>query len=264
MVIIMVYVDLVFIINFLYDFLILDTLNVVLKRNVKRKRILIGAFVGSLTTFSLYLKILSNPIVVLLCSLIVLLVTFGYKDIIYYKNNILYFYMISVIYGGFLYVVNININKYINITDPYNKRVLINFLGLLISSPIVYLLEIYSYRNNQIKHHNYYPLKFSLNNYIHNVTAFYDSGNLIKDPYKGRPIIIIEESILDGDIKNKSPVYVPISMLSTNTLIECYKPDLLVINDKVINNCLIGLWKDKLMYDDVKAIISGFIGDKIK
>ena len=43
-----IYIDLLFILNFIYDALILITVSVTLKRNTKFKRILLGAFFGEI------------------------------------------------------------------------------------------------------------------------------------------------------------------------------------------------------------------------
>ena len=259
-----IYVDIIFLINLIYDFLILNAVNVVLRRYVKVKRIFICSFMGSLTSFSLFIPFLNNIFITIFLSIIMVIVTFGVKDFVYVKNNLLYFYMVSVIFGGFLYLINVKINHFYNPEDIYKIKILINFLGIIFISPVIYFLYLYSYKTNQVKHQNYYNMSFSFNNYIYHVKAFYDTGNLIKDPYKGRAVILVKDDVLHGDIKNKSPIYVPCQMINNSFLIKCYKPDLVVINNHIINNTLIGLIRDKIFYDGVDAIISGYIGDKIR
>ena len=259
-----IYIDILFFINLTYDFLILNAVNIVLRRNINVYRIFFGSIIGSISTFSIFLPILNNMLVTIMLSILMLLVTFKYKDIIYLKNNIIYFYMISVIFGGMLYLLNLKFNKYYSIKDIYNQKIIINFIGIIIISPIIYFLYIYTYKNNKVNHDNYYELKYSFNNKLININAFYDSGNLIKDPYKGRPVILINKKILRCDIKNKSPIYVPCSMINNNILLKCYKPNLLIINNHIINNCLLGLWENNNFYDGIDAVISGYIGDKIR
>lgn len=259
-----IYVDILFIINLTYDFLILNIVNIILNRNIKIKRIFFGSLIGSFSSFIMFIPKINNILIVFLLSIIMLIITFKYKDIIYLKNNILYYYMVSVIFGGFLYLINLKFNNFYNPADIYNRKILINFIGIILIAPIVYFLYLYSYKNNKVNMQNYYDLSCALNNNIHNLKAFYDSGNLIKDPYKGRPVILIDKKILTCDIKNKSPIYVPCKMINNNVLIECYKPSLLIINNKVINNCLIGLWSNNNFYDGIDALISGYIGDKIR
>jgi len=259
-----IYIDILFLINFTYDYLILSLVNIVLRRNIKVSRLLMGALVGSISTFSIFIPLFNNLIVTLVISLIMITITFKYKDLIYLKNNIIYFYMISVIFGGTLYLVNLKYNNFYNPVDIYQRKILINFIGIIVIGIITYFLYKYTYKNNIINHQNYYNLKYLMNDKLIELSGFYDSGNLLKDPYKGRPIILINKEILKCDIKNKSPIYVPCHMINYDVLIKCYKPKLLIINDKVINNCLLGLWENTYHYDGINAIISGFIGDKIK
>lgn len=258
-----IYVDIIFLINLIYDYLILNSVNIVLRRRIKVKRILCGSFIGSISAFGIFYPLLNNIYLTLLLGIIMVLLTFGFKDIIYLKNNLLYFYLISVIFGGFLYLVNIKFNHHYNSSDAYNFQIMTNFIGIIILSPIIYFFYLYANKNNNVNHKNYYNLKFSLKNKIYDITAFYDTGNLIKDPYKGRPVILINEKLLYGDIKNKSPIYVPCNMINNHILLKCYKPNLLVVNNRVINNTLIGLWDKSNFYDGIDAIISGYIGDKI-
>ena len=259
-----IYLDILFMINFTYDFLILNAVNIVLRRSIKIKRILFGSFIGSISFFTLFVPLLNNIFITLLLSLLMLLTTFGYKDIKYLLNNIIYFYMISVIFGGFLYLINIKLNNFYTPLDIYNMKIIINLIGIIFISPIIYIFYIYTYKNNLLNHQNYYNLKCSIDDIIYDVNAFYDSGNLVKDPYKGRPVILINKKIIKSDIKNKSPIYVPCCMINNKILIECYKPSILIINNHIINNCLIGLWENNNFYDGIDAIISGYIGDKIR
>ena len=102
-----VYVDVIFLINLIYDFLILNMVNLILRRNIKVKRIFLSSLLGSISSLSVFFPILSNILITLFISFLILIVCFGYKDIIYLKNNILYFYMVSVIYGGFIYLLSL-------------------------------------------------------------------------------------------------------------------------------------------------------------
>ena len=54
-----VYLDLLFILNFLLDFIILSAVNYILRRNVKQGRILLGSLIGTVTLLILFIK-LSN------------------------------------------------------------------------------------------------------------------------------------------------------------------------------------------------------------
>lgn len=258
-----IYVDIIFIINLIYDYLILNTVNVVLKRFKKQKNIFIGSLIGSILSFNIFFPKLNNIFIIILISILMVLVSFGFKDFIYFKNNIIYFYMISVVYGGFIYLINLKFNPFFNEKIYYEKKILINFIGLLILSPIVYFLIIESYKNLKNKNGLLYQVKVVLNKKLYEITGLYDTGNKVKDPYKNRPVILINKKILSCDINNKSPIYVPCNLINGEVLIRCYKPKVLIINNKVVNNCLIGVTDYDYSFDGVDAIISGYIGDEI-
>ena len=258
-----VYVDILFLINLIYDFLILNAVNIILKRGIKTKKVLFCSFVGSISAFSIFIPILSNIYITIFLSIVMVYITYGYKDIIYFKNNLLYFYMVTVILGGFLYFINLKFNHLYNVNDYYERKVLINFISMIIFGIIIYIMYLYTYKYKDNILSNYYNVKLSLDDKLYNLTGFYDSGNLIKDPYKNRKVILINKKLIKSDIKNKSPIIVPCNMVNHHILINCFKPDLLIINNKVINNCLIGLWENNI-FDGIDAILNGYLGDLIK
>ena len=102
-----IYLDLVIFLNFFFDFLILFGVRVVLKKNTTLKRLLLGALVGSLTIFSLFIPFTTITLFFLkiLLSVVIILTTFGKKG---FFQSILYFYLISIILGGGLYLFNIS------------------------------------------------------------------------------------------------------------------------------------------------------------
>ena len=53
-----VYIDIVFFTNFLFDFILLLSVNIILKRNMKIYRIILGALTGTLTLLMLFIRIL--------------------------------------------------------------------------------------------------------------------------------------------------------------------------------------------------------------
>ena len=80
-----IYLDLVILLNFFMDLLLLTTVSVVLKRNVKFYKLVLGALLGGLSILILFININSLVLFIIkfVISLCMLLVSFGYKDIIY-------------------------------------------------------------------------------------------------------------------------------------------------------------------------------------
>lgn len=226
-----VYIDLVCIINFIYDFLILLTVSFTLKRNRKIYYYILSSLIGVLSIFLLFLKI--NNIVLfllkILISVIMIIVAFGYKSIKYTISNIIYFYMTSIILAGFLYLIKGN-------SSNFN----LNYIALLIIGPII--LFIYYKINKKLKntYSDYYKIKIVFDNIEYNLVSFYDNGNNLKDPISRKSIIIVGNSRLEKIYNIRSPVYVPVITVKGTHLMKCFKPSYIILNDKKIYNYLIG------------------------
>lgn len=226
-----VYIDLVCIINFIYDFLILLTVSFTLKRNRKIYNYILSSLIGVLSIFLLFLKI--NNIVLfllkILISVIMVIVAFGYKSIKYTISNIIYFYMTSIVLAGFLYLIKGN-----------NSNFNLNYIVLLIIGPII--LFIYYKSNKKLKntYSDYYKIKIVFDNIEYNLVSFYDNGNNLKDPVSRKSIIIVGNSRLEKIYNIRSPVYVPVITVKGTHLMKCFKPSYIILNDKKIYNYLIG------------------------
>ncbi len=226
-----VYIDLVCIINFIYDFLILLTVSFTLKRNRKIYYYILSSLIGVLSIFLLFLKI-NNIILFLLkilISIIMVIVAFGYKSIKYTISNIIYFYMTSIILAGFLYLIKGN-------SSNFN----LNYIVLLIMGPII--LFIYYKSNKKLKntYSDYYKIKIVFDNIEYNLVYFYYNGNNLKEHVSRKSIIIVGNSRLEKIYNIRSPVYVPVITVKGTHLMKCFKPSYIILNDKKIYNYLIG------------------------
>ena len=99
-----IYLDLVFLINWVLDFVLLLTVNVALKRYINIKRLILGAMMGSISLLSLFLPINGLGLVLfkLVLGVVLCVASFGYKNFKYTLYNVIYLYMVSIILGGFL------------------------------------------------------------------------------------------------------------------------------------------------------------------
>ena len=84
-----VYVDLIFLINIFFDFLLLLSVSLILRRHIKIIRIVLGSLVGGLSIFFLFLNISSFVLFFLkiIIAIFMCLTTFGFKDIRYLLKN---------------------------------------------------------------------------------------------------------------------------------------------------------------------------------
>ena len=259
-----VYVDLIYLLNYYLDFLLLLTTSIVLKRNVTLKRIFFGAFIGSLSIFYLFFNISSIFLFLfkILIAFLMVIVTFHYGNLKYTFNNFIYFYMISIILGGFLYYLNIEFS-YTNIGLLFIKHHLnINAVFLILVSPIIFIVYIKQMKMMKSKYNLSYSVKIVLkNNQEYVLSGFLDTGNSLFDPVTNKPIILLEKDILDEE--NNLFYYVPFHSLNNKNLLKCIRPKYIEIDNKKFNNYLIGISDKKFEFEGVKCILNNKLMEEL-
>lgn len=256
-----IYLDLVFLLNLFFDLIILLCVTLVLKRNIKFIRIFLGGLVGSLSIFFLFINLNNFSLFILkiiLCFFI-LIVSFGYKDFKYFINNFLYFFLISMILGGFLYYLNVNFSyKNIGIIF-YNKGFSVNALFLVITSPLILYIYIKEMKKYKINYSLYYKVELLMNNNkLIKLNGFMDTANNLKN--KNKPIIIVSDKKILKNITKEKIIFVPYNTLDSKGLLRCFKPNKLYIKSiGEIKNCLIGITDINFNMDGVNCILNKLI-----
>ena len=240
-----IYIDLLLIINFIFDFILLLTINIVLKRYSKISRLVLASLFGEITLLSLVIPIKTYFLIFLklMMGIIMVIISFGYKNIKYTLYNSFYLYMTSVILGGFVYYLSIEFKS-------------MNYLFLL-PSPIILYAFIKSMKVlKEIKNY-YYKITITFNdNYNLNLTAFLDTGNKLIDPITNKPIILINKKKIKGSIQIRSPMYVPYNTINHHGLLECIKPKYILIENKKITNYLIGLSEESFKLNGIDCLLN--------
>lgn len=192
-----------------------------------------------------------------------ILITFGYKNVKYTINNLGYFYMISVILGGFLYYLNLEFS-YTHVGLVFiNNGISINAVFLILISPLI--LYIY-YRQSQKMKTNYnliYKIEIVLKDKKEiQLNGFLDTGNKLIDPITNKPILLIQKGIVN---EQKEKIYfIPFHSLGNNNLLKCFKPLYVVIENKKYKNYLIGISDKKFSLEGVECILNSKVLEDIK
>ena len=242
-----VYVDLLFILNVWIDFLLLLTVSYVLKKFTSIRRILCASFVGGISTIFLFLNVSSTILAllkVLICSLM-LLISFSFNSLKSFIENIIYFYLVSIILAGVIYLVrnNYNINNFFN-----------NFLLLIVTTPII--LYVYYRKTKKLNNHynNLYNVELYYLGNIYKFTAFLDTGNRLYDQYKRRPIILVNTDKISFDYSKG--ILVPFKTADGKTVLRCLIADKIVIDNKVTTqNVVFGLVSEKFNIEEVNMLL---------
>ncbi|MBQ3142012.1 MAG: sigma-E processing peptidase SpoIIGA [Bacilli bacterium] len=256
-----VYIDNLLFINFIFDTLILLTISIILKRNVRFRKIIIGGIFASLSVLSLFISI--NFILLFFLKIIlmflIVVITFGYKDLKYTLSNIFYFFIVNIVYGGFLYFLNIEFS-YKNIGLVFYKgKISISYLFLIIISPII----LYIYTKGTLKLKNEYSLMKKVDVYLKNgkiikLNGYLDTANKLVDPYKKRMVIITNSKKVLKNITDENILLVPYNTIDSSGLIKCILPSKVFIEDYgTKDNILIGYISKDFNINGVNCLLNG-------
>ena len=232
----MIYVELLVLIDLLMNYIVLIATSIILNRITKFKKVFLSSVIGTIPLIFLFMDI-SNYIIFIITiifSIIMSVISFKYKDIIYTLKNILYMYLISIFIGGSIYLINIkflyNINNYI-----------LKTIILLLSSPIITYIYIKSLNKIKINPSNYYKVDIYLKGKSKiTLTSYLDTGNKLIDPYTHKPIILIAKKKLKYNPSKK--ILVPYNTIDNNSLMICFSPEKIYIDELGdISKVLIGL-----------------------
>jgi len=242
-----IYFEFVFLINFLLDFMILYGTKRILKLNIKIMRLFLGSLFGSLTTFLLFINISNSELFIfkIILSIIIILISFGKNNFI---RNICYFYLISIIVGGTIYLFDLN--------NSYYFRIFI----IICSIPFI----IYVIKRELSNYKNIYQNKYLVSIYyldrLYNLEGFIDTGNRLVSPIKKEAVILVNLNI---KFDNKKVIYVPFKALNTQGVIPCIRPDKVIIDNIEFTNCLIGISNDKFALDGANCILPNIFKEKL-
>ena len=254
-----VYIDGLLFLNFYLDFLLLLTVVVILKRNVKLFRIILGAFLGSLTILVLFFEIGSLELffIKIYLSFIMCIVCFGYHNLKSFLINVGCFYMVSILLGGFLYFLNITFSYKNNGLVFFNNGISVNALFLILMSPIILYFYIKQMKMFKSKVVCFFKTNIYVGKKVLNLNGYLDTGNTLS--YKNRPVILTN---IDNNFRNKK-IYIPYIVIGGSGVLECIKVRKVeVIGIGVFENVYLGFSKDfKLAGADV--LLNGLMkGDK--
>ena len=198
-----IYIDIIFIENIIMNTIILYATAIILKQKVKNIRLIISAVIGSIYSILMYitkLTIYSSIISKFILSVVMAYVAFKPNDIKKIFKQIIIF---SFVFGGvalnliyFLRPENINIKNGL-FTGEYALKVIM--LGAIMAF-IIIKISIKIIKTKFNTKNMYCDINLKINEKQIATKAMIDTGNLVKEPITNTPVVIVEESLLEGII----------------------------------------------------------------
>lgn len=278
-----VYLDVILLENLLMNYIILFATGIVMKRKIKHIRIIISSLIGSVYAIVIYLKVVtiaSNIIMKIILSISMVWLAFCEENYKLLLKDLLMFYLVSFIFGGCSFAL-------IYFISPENVRmnngVLVGLYPLkvtLIAGIVAFVVIQIAFKitKNKLSSSDMLcQVKIYFAGKSEKVKMLIDSGNMLKDPIKGYPVIVVERKAIEkilpedliqllidiegGDVGNIENKYIskirliPFASLGKqNGMLVGIKVEKvkIIFKDKedYINDVIVGIYGKKITKDD--------------
>lgn len=266
-----VYLDIIFLENLCINCIILLATAIICKNTISITRILLSSLIGSIYAVVVYLsiaEIFSNTILKVLLSVCMVHIAYNSRNIKILLKQLLIFYLTSFTFGGvafaLLYFVKPQEILIKNGVLIGTYPIKIALTGVIVGF-IIITIAFKNYKKKLSKKDMFCNITISFKNRYKTIKAMIDTGNLLKEPLSGNPVVVVEKEELQDVIPNEilNNVEKIISGEYTLNLNE-YSSKFRVIPFTSLgkeNGLLLGIKIDNLQveYDDQESNVKGAI-----
>lgn len=201
-----IYVDVLFLLNMLMDYIVLSSAAIVSGRSAKKTGLLLAAAVGALYSVIIFfpqLRLFSIIIFKILISIVIVLTAFGFVNIYSFFRIFVTYYIINAVYGGGMYAFY----HFTSLGSRMNESNGVYYMDLPLWAVIAltfvfyFIIKIFAKITDgrsvkrQIRR---IEIRFSG---VHvNVKALFDTGNTLYDPISLMPVMIVEADAFRGKL----------------------------------------------------------------
>lgn len=197
-----VYVDIILLENIGMNYILLMATAILLRKETKILRTLIASMLGAayaIISYANILPIYSHLVTKVFLSVAMVYVALKPQNGKTLLKTIVLFYFVSFVFGGcafaLLYIVRpeqilMKNGVYIG-TYPIKIAILAGVVGIPLLQIVARLLK------NKLSNHRIYEITIHLNQKAKTVKALLDTGNLLKEPITGVPVMVVEKRALE-------------------------------------------------------------------
>lgn len=219
-----IYLDIVLIENLCMNYIILFATGFIMKLKLHHFRMILSATLGGIYAIFLYMQIIplySNMVMKIILSICMVYIAFLPKGVKALLKQLVMFYLVSFVFGGcafaLLYFIKPQDIFMINGVYIGTYPVKIALLGGLVGFAIIHI-AFKVVKNKMSKKALIYDIEMKIDQKSVKMKAMLDTGNMLKDPISGIPVIVVEreklyeilpktildntEKIIGGDWKN--------------------------------------------------------------
>ena len=198
-----IYLDIVLLENFVINYIILLATGIINKTKIKVIKLAISSAIGALyavLSFTSNLQIYEGVFLKILLSVAMIYIAFKPERMKTLFKQLMLFYLVSFAFGGTAFALL----YYIRPQDILMKNgvligtypIKIAILGAIIGAIIAYIASK-GIKNKLNKKDMFCEINIKLDSKVLKVKAMIDTGNMLKEPITGAPVIIVEDKALE-------------------------------------------------------------------
>lgn len=197
-----IYLDVILLENICMNYIILFATGLVVKAKIKQIRLVLSSLLGGIyavLSFAPVIEIYSNFIMKIILSITMVYIAFYPKKLKLLLKQLILFYLVSFAFGGcafcLLYFIKpediLMRNGYLTGTYPIKIALLGGIVGFIIVNIAFKLVKVRLSKKDM-----FCEIEIYFNQRSVAIKAMIDTGNLLKDPISGMPVIVAEKQEL--------------------------------------------------------------------
>ncbi len=194
-----VYVDVIIIENIIINAILLYITNYVLKKERRIKRIIIASFIGSIYVLVKYvfsIESFFDVLMKLIISIIMIKIGSNPQNMKEMWKQLQLFYIITFIFGGIGFAVIYSVQNDLIRNLEIERITMTMIILILIVGIYISIRWVKELKNKINKDEMYCEVEIKNENIIRKIKVMIDTGNLLKEPITGKPVIVIEKEQL--------------------------------------------------------------------
>ncbi|ASN05846.1 sigma-E processing peptidase SpoIIGA [Virgibacillus necropolis] len=203
-----IYVDVIWMLNFLFDMMLIMLTLILAKESTSKKRIILGSFVASIIVpISIYFpdSFITSIVGKFMYSLLIILCVCHYRSMYQLFRLLFLFYFVTFTIGGGLIALHfmldspfgVSANGILTFNKGYGDP--ISWIFVVVGFPIIWHFTKRSMDKHAIEKIRYdqlCPITLQINDKSLSTTGYIDSGNQLVDPLTKSPVVICDEPFL--------------------------------------------------------------------
>lgn len=208
-----VYIDVIFLLNFVMDLFIIRLVNLIMKCHSSIIRSVIAALLGSLLICILYLIpnmgiLLYSFIAYIGISSAMVYVAYKPTNFIVFIKDFIGLFAITCLVGGTISFLRYSsgIQKFYNfvVEDKKLKDISLQlFLGLILITYFFLKIVINVVFSPKTVRENLHNVTIKFNEHTIDMVAYLDTGNMLYEPVKKEPVVVVEYSAIKRAIEHQ-------------------------------------------------------------